>query len=143
MKYPEAALFLARFPKPFYLAFEHCMQIAMNWTQNAWPGEKVALIFNNQEPEQARMGDIHGAYAQSKAFGAALGSLTFGSRKEIPLLQTADLIAYEMLKNWTETIPQNLPDRPAIEIISAKKPMVQCKAYGLEALQRAIREYPE
>lgn len=119
------------------------MQASINWTLSVWKGEKVGLIFNNQKKEKARMDEVHDAYRMSRDFGAAVGTLTFGSRKEIPLLQAADMIAYEMLQNWTDTTPQNLRDRPVVEIISRQKPLVNCKAYDFEALQSAIMEYRE
>jgi hypothetical protein len=89
--------FLARFPDPFCLCFEHVTWQLANWTRRKANGERVAPMFARQkqyEPWMSLALDGHGKHSD------VLGSIAFGYPSQVVPLQAADLLAHEISWEW-------------------------------------------
>ncbi len=67
MDTPEGRLFFDRYPRPFLLCFDHCIQTAANWTKKVADGEPIALVFNEQKSDKTEMEEVFDAYKASSA----------------------------------------------------------------------------
>jgi hypothetical protein len=94
------AEFLAWFPKPFCLCFEHIVQQLWHWARSNANGERVVPMFAYQEQYSAHMMEIGAAYGGYPWYRDVLGPLAFDfPDRNIPL-QAADLLAHEISWDW-------------------------------------------
>jgi len=94
----EIDYFRDKVSHPYYLCFEHCIQMAINWTrkysQAAGRKERVTLVFDENEEFSIEAGKAYNNYKNSQEWGDDVISMSFLSSKASPALQAADLIAY-------------------------------------------------
>jgi len=88
--------FRRRFPTPYHVAFESCVQGTVKWSKENADGERAALIFAAQETYESRSRYVIEAYERLDMFASSIVSITFGRPKDLVPLQTADLLAYEI-----------------------------------------------
>ena len=87
--------FLARYPKPFDLCFEHTLVQLWEWAQANTGGETVAPMFALQKEYLGRMRDVGAAYLASEWYGQFLAPIAFGLPSQVRPLQAADFMAHE------------------------------------------------
>ena len=82
----------------YYLCFEHCIQMAVNWTKRycAATGkqERIALVFDEQSEFSTIAEEIYKEYKKSPVWGEWLVSCSIASSKDFYPLQAADFLAY-------------------------------------------------
>lgn len=132
----------ARFVDPFYLCFEHCMQQIHLWSKQSAGGERVALVFSEQQEYENRVSWLHRAYQNSKFYDVGLGSLSIAKPKCVIQLQVADLVAYEGYKYLLAKM--NTPEpaiRPALKNLLGSIPMI-ARAHDRKSLAKIIAAGP-
>jgi hypothetical protein len=87
--------FLARYPKPFDLCFEHTIIQLWEWAQETTSGERVAPMFAITKEYLPRMAEIGAAYLASDWYGEFLAPIAFGRPSNVLPLQAADFMAHE------------------------------------------------
>ena len=70
--------FLARYPKPFDLCFEHTLVQLWEWAQQNTGGEAIAPMFALSKEYLPRMQDVGSAYLASEWYHKFLRPLSFG-----------------------------------------------------------------
>jgi hypothetical protein len=83
---------------PYYLCFEHCVQMAVGWTRRystaTGKRERVALIFDVQRAFAPFALELFRQYEASERWKDDLASISFASSEEFSPLQAADIAAY-------------------------------------------------
>ncbi len=92
--------FLARFPKPLDLCFEHVVQQLWGWSSKKAAGELVVPMFAYQPEYHARMSEIGRVYGAQDWYRRVLGPIAFGFPSQNVPLQTADFVAHQINKEW-------------------------------------------
>lgn len=93
--------FLRSFPKPLHLCFSHCAQRLAEGSAKLAGGSSVGVVYAEQPEFEDSFKDAWDAYRRNKRT-ARLSSFSTASSKDCPSLQAADLIAYEMNRDWRE-----------------------------------------
>ncbi len=138
----KGSAFFTRYPRPFLLCFDHCVQIAANWSRSFKGREPIAVVFNEQASDAEDAREIFDAYKTSKRWGAMLDSLTFAPAKGRPPLQAVDLLANETFHYWLDLIAQpGIPLRDAIRIMWRTLDFSLAQFYGLAGLTDAMRKF--
>jgi hypothetical protein len=138
----KGAAFFDRYPRPFALCFDHCVQIAANWSKSFKDGEPIAMVFNEQASDADDAREIFDAYKTSKRYGAMLDSLTFTPARGRPPLQAVDLLANETFHYWLDLIAEpGAPLRDAIRIMWRTLDFNLARFYGLTGLVGAMRKF--
>ncbi len=102
----------------YYLCFEHCLQMAVNWTKRRCDAtgvkEGLAIIFDEQGEFTDLAHAIYKEYKKSSIWGEWLISYTEASSKDFTPLQAADFLAYSTVDmNMRRYYPDNKrPDFP-------------------------------
>lgn len=134
--------FFVRYPRPFVLCFDHCIQVASNWSRDFKGGESIAMVFNEQASDADDAREIFDAYKISKRYGAMLESLTFAAARGRPPLQCVDLLANETFRYWIDlTKSPSTPLRDAIRIMWNGLDFNLARFYGGAGLLGAIRNF--
>jgi hypothetical protein len=103
----------AIFGTPYIACVQWVMQIFLNIAQQAMNSERIAFVHENNDYH----GQVYEAFNWIKGNtnrGNNLISLTFGSKKDYPPLQTADILAYESNKRMRN--PDGPPRRPWVAL---------------------------
>lgn len=91
---------------PYYVAFQQLMETIAIGMEHLPPDRRLHLVFDNRDGhgKVIRLYDsLKGADNPHLAFVAdRLGSIAFADSKQLPGLQAADLLAYEVRKHFVE-----------------------------------------
>ena len=85
---------------PYNICFEVCMRQIHEFAKDVLNGEAIELIFAEQEEYQSKARDIYEYYRSNPQWAATNSSLAFAQSRQVPALQVADLLLYEMVKCW-------------------------------------------
>jgi len=86
--------FLARFPKPLDLCFEHIVRQLRDWAARSGGGERIAPMFGYSPEYYARMADIGRVYGRQTWYQEVLGPIAFGFPSQVVPLQAADFLVH-------------------------------------------------
>jgi hypothetical protein len=92
--------FLARFPKPLDLCFEHVVLTLHSWAKRRAGGELVAPMFSYQPEYYARMAEIGRVYGSQGWYRTVLGPIAFGFPSQVVPLQAADFVSHQVNSRW-------------------------------------------
>lgn len=104
----------ARFPKPYNLAFEHCLQQVNTWASAHHPGDEVVPMFAQTQEFAKRAAEVAQAYQESRRFRDTFSRIVFGDARRVRLLQVGDMIAYETFKWAEQSLDGNQEPRPVM-----------------------------
>lgn len=108
-------------PKPYYLAFHHCIAQAAKKTKH---GKKVQIVFDQQSKYSPRALELLVAIKEKlppKA-RAKIGPCTFEDRKEIgPPLEAADLLAHCWYTNKQYGAANRIERQYALSVLMGRK----------------------
>lgn len=136
--------FRSRYRNPFTFCFEHCLQLISSWVSDYQHGENIALVFNEQLPEEARAHEIFNHYKASKRFGGPLKSLTFSARRDLPILGTCDLVAHSLFREWIDISKERSEGiRRVMRIIADKQDMRFATHFPKGQIEKAVAQYAD
>lgn len=115
--------FARRYKSPHDLCFDECMMQIGIWARKHAPEHPVSLTVAQHPQHQPQMNAIHDAYSRHPAIGNFLGPLQFCPMKSTVPLQVADVLAYEMNKEWEEAIYP--PDGPSFAARLQFRPILE------------------
>lgn len=130
-----------RFPKPYNLAFEHCIQQINSWSAENVGGEKVSLVFAQHQEFAKIAAKVGEAYQRSVEFGAQISGVSFADARQFGMVQTGDLIAYESYRWAEQMIAEDQTLRPAMQVLAATGRM-KGGFYNAEALSKLAARGP-
>ena len=139
--------FLAVYPKPFMLCFEHVIRQLRFWSVAKAGGEPVAPVFAVQDEYNAAMKNIFEAYVASKARFDFFQSLIFMSPKHREALQAADFLVWELREHWDNRMyvrpgKDYFPHRrEMMHRASAKGGMAYGGCFAEKALRLAVDDF--
>ncbi len=90
---------LARYPEPYFLCFERCLQEVSAWSAQFQQGAPVAIVMSEQNEYEELASRIYRDYIAAKR-PLALRSLTFTDMLSCTPCQAADLLAYAANKQF-------------------------------------------
>jgi hypothetical protein len=113
------------FRTPLDLCFSEIIRQLRSWSRAEAEDSPVALVQAEQLKAQATWTRIYNAYASHPDWDGFLHPLTFALPRNCVPLQTADLLANALYRDWTRTLQPESPDDlllvevPFNEIIAA------------------------
>jgi Protein of unknown function (DUF3800) len=94
--------------KPYLLAFQHQLeQMALAVDDDGLPAhERIAFSFDEQKELQGRAKTLYDSVKGSRtlSFVGRLGAIAFLDSRESPAVQTADVLAYEARREFSEAV---------------------------------------
>jgi hypothetical protein len=131
--------FLARFPKPLYLTFEHVMRQLGQWSAQHSTGELVSPVFAYNSEHTDRMAEIGAMYSASPGYKEVLGPITFGSPSQTIPLQTADFLVHQIRWDWLKE--DQIGPTLALANATAFKGISLGSGFGETALRNSIGSF--
>lgn len=92
--------FLAAYPKPFDLCFDHVVRQLWRWAKTNAGGEIVVPMFAYQPEYYSRMAEVGRVYGSRASYREVLGPIAFGYPFQVVPLQTADFVAHPIRKEF-------------------------------------------
>lgn len=142
--------FLARYPKPLDLCFDHVVRQMAQWTARHDFDGGVAPMFAEQTEFQPRMIEAYEAWRKHPQFGQFLRPVAFASPSQVKPLQSADMLAYGMgLDNMDNSEPlepwtlANLGTRRFLHNATEHTGLTVGGCYGEAALRNALISFRE
>lgn len=137
--------FLAAFPTPYYLCFEHIVRWLRGWAKQAAGEERVAPMFAYHEEYSPRTTSVYGAQTW---YSDVLGPIAFGRPVQVPPLQTADFIAHQLRQHahhisYDELTLANMGVTVAFANATANNGTGMFRGYDAGALPGAIKRLNE
>lgn len=114
----------AKSSHPYYLCFEHCVQMAVDlakcFSQQSGTKETVALVFDEQAEFSDQAKQFYRNYKRDGRHGDWLSSIAFVSSRDFPPIQAADLLAYGtadivLQRYYPDTQGRDFPIGPVFE----------------------------
>jgi hypothetical protein len=90
-----------RFPRAYNLCFEVCIDGLIQFSNEHWNSEPIALVFSQQD-EYARRAMEIGDTMKYNGQWPSIASMTYADPALFPQLQAADMIAHETFKFLTD-----------------------------------------
>jgi hypothetical protein len=101
----------AIFGEPYIACLQRVMHVIMTIAANAGTGERVAFVHENNDYHESAYKCFH-SVKNNFNYGCNVVSLAFGSKKDYPPLQTADILAYKTNKRVRDAHrPERRPRR--------------------------------
>jgi hypothetical protein len=119
--------FLAAFPKPFHLCFEHIVRQLAAWARKNANGERVCPVFSRQPEFEEWMTYASQSYGQAAWYQETLGPIAFGYPWQVVPLQCADLIAHEISWEWER---RGYGPPPTLQTIGYRRLLANASAYN-------------
>ena len=135
-------------PKPFYLCFSGVAQKLVDWAARRADGSRLSLVYSEQQEFQEHIQEIWKAYNDGNRRGK-FSSFEMASYHDCVPLQAADLIAYEMNRDWQTRVyrPDPSPfayrERIPIHNIRHGGGLDLSGCYDANALQVAMKRFRE
>ena len=139
--------FRVRFPKPYDLCFNEVVRQLWWWSRHNADGTRIGIVFAEQREYQDRNIATHQAWQRYPDVNRFIGSLTFSSPRKLIPLQTADLLAYEINKEWEGrqygelSFATNFQRRPLLQKITQRRAMHAGGLYSTRALITAVAKF--
>jgi len=140
--------FLAAFPKPFHLCFEHIARQLAHWgASRIGAGERIPVMFACQAGYQEWMAQASQSWAQPGWHKDVLGALAFDRPQRVIPLQCADLLAHEISWEWER---REYGPRPTIATGGYRRLLERASAFnglhvggcfGVEGLCAAVERF--
>jgi len=134
--------FLERFPTPYSLCFEGCIQQLLAWMGKYNAVEPVRLVFAEQNEYRDRAKEVHENYRRDSRYGAILQSFTFEQAKQSPPLQAADMLAYETYRYLSRGEDETPSIRPVLSKFIARNRALEGWLYDREGLDYLVNAEP-
>jgi hypothetical protein len=131
--------FLARFPKPLHLAFEHVMRQLGQWAAQKATGELVCPVFAYNSEYTDRMAEVGAMYGASPVYKEVLGPIAFGSPSHLIPLQAADLLVHQIRWDWVKE--DQIGPTLALARATAFKGMRLGGGFGETGLRNSIESF--
>lgn len=96
----DDAEFLKKYPKPFYLCFDHIVYQLADWARRKANGERIDPMFAYSPEYAERMAEVGAAYSRQDWYKQALGPIAFGYPEQVIPLQAADMLVHEIAWHW-------------------------------------------
>lgn len=103
-----------RFPKPYHLCFEMCMNEIERLSVEKWNGEPVALLFADHEEFGPRAEEVWRTF-RGNGHWPHIHTFAYASTVGIPGLQAADMVVYETYQNLGRPSIADWADWPLME----------------------------
>lgn len=138
--------FREQFPKPYDLCFDEVVRQLYRWSRHGADGTPVALVFGEQTEYQTRNELALQAWRRHPEFCRFIGSVTYSSPKLLIPLQAADMLAYEINKEWEkvefqELTWQNVGLRSVLERITKIHGLHGGGLFGDQAIRTAVARF--
>jgi hypothetical protein len=87
---------------PYTFLGRYCMTRVGVWAEGKGVNEPVALTFEQGQPTALRFqhGILSAHEVSRRDF--RIGNLSLADKRSVPELQTANVVAYELVKHWTD-----------------------------------------
>jgi len=140
------AEFLARFPKPLDLCFEHVVLTLHSWAKRRTNGELVAPMFSYQPEYYARMAEIGRVYGSRDWYRTVLGPIAFGFPSQVMPLQAADFVSHQINSRWEhveygEITLKNIGPTLALQNATAFNGMHVGGGFDRKSLRRVVEQF--
>ncbi len=110
----------AEFVDPSFCCFQECLNGVALHGYLDFPGERTAVIYSRQDEFAPMLRKLYGYAVERWQDGGNLGVLDFQDMRNVPGLQLADLVAYELrhyyhLKHTRPELPVRVPFKRIID----------------------------
>ena len=138
--------FRERFPKPYDLCFDEVARQLFRWSRHSADGTPVAVVFAEHPEYQSRAVFTYDLWRQRPDFARFLGAITRGSPKLVVPLQAADMLAYEINKEWEkveyeELTWENIRPRTVLDRITTIHGLHGGGLFGDQAIRTAVARF--
>jgi hypothetical protein len=137
------AVFKTAYPTGYHFCFRWCVnQVSMWSTSNAEASPIVVTVSEDNKNAEA-LTTMFDAYKRAKP-DAPLRAIAFASYRDVIALQPADMIAYEMFREWADVEFGDGPlGRVPWETLGANLNIDNGRFFTLTALENAVRDFHE
>lgn len=141
--------FLARYPKPLDLCFEHIVRQLAGWARRAADGEVVVPVFAYSKEYSPRMDELGRVWGQTDWYRSVLGSISFGFPSQVVPLQAADFLVHEIGWHWDNQFYGPLPTliesgyRQILDNATQHRGLHMGGCYDAVPLRNAVKHFKE
>jgi hypothetical protein len=141
---PRVDDFKRSYPKPFHVAFEHCVQKLVEWSHVHADDEPIAMMFSEQNEFEATAREIFAAYKGSGFWGERLASIGFGQMRRFMPLQAADMVAGDINKYWDHVeygTVEEWNNRELVKRLTSKRILQMGGMHTAQSLKYAVEKF--